>query len=78
MAQEFAIVGGTPLDPTLNPLYRDVLRHYDAIALPCRVGAPDSKGKVESAIGHTQPTPLKGLRFETLASPRNRRLGGCV
>jgi hypothetical protein len=24
------------------------------------------KGKVESAIGHTQATPLKGLRFESL------------
>jgi hypothetical protein len=27
---------------------------------------PDRKGKVESGIGHTQKTPLKGLRFETL------------
>jgi transposase len=53
-------------DPTLNPLYRDVLAHYGAVALPCRVGHADRKGKVESAIGHTQATPLKGLRFETL------------
>ena len=53
-------------DPTLNPLYRDVLAHYGAVALPCRVGDPDRKGKVESAIGHTQAA-LKGLRFETLA-----------
>jgi transposase len=53
-------------DPALNPLYRDVLRHYGAIALPCHVGDPDRKGKVESAIGHTQATPLKGLRFEGL------------
>ena len=52
-------------DPTLNPLYRDVLAHYGAVALPCRVGDPDRKGKVESAIGHTQAA-LKGLRFETL------------
>ena len=55
-------------DPTLNPLYRDVLAHYGAVALPCRVGAPDRKGKVESAVGHAQATPLKGLRFETLAA----------
>jgi transposase len=53
-------------DPALNPLYRDVLAHYGAVALPCRVGDPDRKGKVESAIGHTQATPLKGLRFESL------------
>jgi transposase len=54
-------------DPALNPLYRDVLAHYGAVALPCRVGDPDRKGKVESAIGHTQRTPLKGLRFELMA-----------
>jgi transposase len=53
-------------DPVLNPLYRDVLKHYDVIALPCRVRDPDRKGKVESGIGHAQKTPLKGLRFETL------------
>jgi len=53
-------------DPALNPLYRDVLAHYGVVALPCRVGHPDRKGKVESAIGHTQRTPLQGLRFERL------------
>ena len=53
-------------DPELNPLYRDLLKHYDATALPCRKGDPDRKGKVESGVGHAQRTPLKGLRFESL------------
>ena len=53
-------------DPTLNPLYRDVLAHYGVVALPCRVGDPNRKGKVEAGVGHAQKTPLKGLRFETL------------
>ena len=53
-------------DPTLNPLYRDVLAHYGAVALPCRVADPDRKGKVEAGVGHAQKTPLRGLRFETL------------
>jgi transposase len=53
-------------DPTLNPLYRDVLAHYGAVAMPCRIQHPDRKGKVESGIGHAQRTPLKGLRFESL------------
>lgn len=52
-------------DPSLNPLYRDVLAHYGVIALPCRVGDPDRKGKVEAGIGHTQRR-LQGLRFETI------------
>src|SRR3989454_10473623 len=30
-------------DPTLNPLYRDVLTHYGVVALPCRVGDPRSE-----------------------------------
>jgi len=53
-------------DPSLNPLYRDVLAHYGAVALPCRIKDPDRKGKVESAVGHTKKTPLKGKRFESL------------
>src|SRR5882672_3921783 len=53
-------------DPALNPLYRDVLAHYGVTALPCRVRDPDRKGKVESAVGHAQRTPLRGLRFETI------------
>ena len=53
-------------DPALNPLYRDVLAHYSAVALPCRIKDPDRKGKVESAVGHAQRTPLKGKRFDSL------------
>jgi transposase len=54
-------------DPTLNPLFKDVLAHYGVVALPCRINDPDRKGKVESGVGHAQKTPLKGLRFESLA-----------
>jgi len=53
-------------DPTLNPLYRDVLAHYGVVGMPCRVQHPDRKGKVEAGVGHAQKTPLKGLRFESL------------
>jgi transposase len=30
-------------DPTLNPLYRDMLAHYGVVALPCRIKDPDRK-----------------------------------
>jgi len=53
-------------DAALNPVYRDVLAHYGVVALPCRVGDPDRKGKVEAGVGHAQNTPLRRLRFETL------------
>jgi transposase len=52
-------------DPTLNPLYRDVLAHYGAVGLPCRIKDPDRKGKVESGVGHAQRA-LQGKRFESL------------
>jgi transposase len=51
-------------DPILNPLYRDVLAHYGAVALPCRIKDPDRKGKVESGVGHAQRA-LQGKRFES-------------
>ena len=53
-------------DPSLNPLYRDLLQHYGSVALPCRVRDPDRKGKVESGVAHAKKTPLKGQRFESL------------
>jgi transposase len=39
-------------EPTLNPLYRDVLAHYGIVALPCRVRDANRKGKVERGVGH--------------------------
>ena len=52
-------------DPELNPLYKDMLRHYGVTAMPCRVRHPNRKGKVEAAVKHTQ-NALKGLRFESI------------
>ena len=53
-------------DPQLNGLYAKMLEHYGVVALPCRPYAPDLKGKVESEIGYTQQTALKGRRFESI------------
>jgi transposase len=53
-------------EPQLNPLYAKLLDHYGVVPLPCRPYAPDLKGKVESAVGYTQKTALKGKRFETI------------
>ena len=53
-------------DPQLNPLYAKMLEHYGVVALPCRPYAPDLKGKVESAVGYTQATALRGRRFESI------------
>ena len=53
-------------DPTLNPLYRDVLQHYGAVrsALPRR--DPDRKGKVESGRRPCEEYAAERTRFESL------------
>jgi len=53
-------------DPVLNALYAKMLAHHGVVPLPCRPYAPDLKGKVESAVGYTQKTALKGRRFESI------------
>ena len=58
-------------DPALNPLYRDVLKHYGVVALPCRPADPDRKGKVERSVAHAKQTPLKGVRFESLSQAQD-------
>jgi len=60
------VVAADIYDPTINPLFKDMLTHYGVVAMPCRVKDPDRKGKVESGVGHAQKTPLKGQRFESL------------
>ena len=58
--------GSIQYEPELNPVYAATLAHYEVVADPARVRDPNRKGTVESAIGHTQATALKGRRFETL------------
>jgi transposase len=43
-------------DPTLNPVYADMLRHYGVIAMPCRVADPDRKAWVSycTPLGRTE------------------------
>ena len=60
------VIAPSIYEPTLNPVYAAMLSHYGVIGQPCRVADPNRKGTVESAIGHTQATALKGKKFETI------------
>lgn len=53
-------------DPELNPVYAKMLAYYNVHPLPCRPYSPNLKGKVESSVGHTQSTALKGKRFDSI------------
>jgi hypothetical protein len=51
-------------DPTINPLYRDVLKHYGTVPLPCRAA---------------WRTPIARAKWRPeCPTPRRRRLKDCV
>jgi len=65
-------------DPTLNPLYRDVLAHYGAVAMPCRIQDPDRKGKVESGVGRAENTAERLALRDSGRSPSSSRSLGAT
>jgi hypothetical protein len=42
----FGVLKPDIYDPVINPLYCDMLSHYKAIAMPCRIKDPDRKAYV--------------------------------
>jgi transposase len=42
-------------DPALNLLYRDVVAHYGAVALPCRIQDPDRKKSSPVSVTPREP-----------------------
>jgi transposase len=60
------VIGPDLYEPELNAVYAALLAHHGVVADVCRVGDPNRKGTVESAIQHTQSTALKGRKFESI------------
>jgi len=60
-------------DPTLNPLFKDVLAHYGVVALPCRVRDPDRKDQVS----YCTRLDIFDASLENWRRSRNR-LPGCA
>ncbi len=55
-------------EPEINVTYAECLAHYGSAALPARVGRPQDKAKVESAVQVTQRWILARLRNRTFFS----------
>jgi len=55
-------------EPGINATYGEMLAHYGSAALPTRVGRPQDKAKVESAVQVTQRWILARLRNRTFFS----------
>jgi transposase len=49
-----------------NAIFLDFARYWGFTPRLCRLYRAQTKGKVESGVGHAQKTPLKGKRFESL------------
>jgi transposase len=46
--------------PVLNPRYKDLADHYGFDIVPCGVGQPQEKGRVENAVGYVKKNFLAG------------------
>lgn len=55
-------------EPTLNPTYRDLARHYGTAILPARVRKPRDKAKVETAVQLVERWILARLRHRQFFS----------
>jgi len=54
-------------DPTINPLFRDLMKYYGAVALPCRVNDPDRKAYVSYCTSSRLRKGENGLFGSTAA-----------
>lgn len=64
-------------DPTLNPLYQALERHYGFAADPAKVRTPQHKGKVERAVAIVRGQLLAGRGFANLDEANAAALRWC-
>lgn len=55
-------------EPDINPTYSDLAEHYGTVVIPTRVGKPQDKAKVESAVLVAERWILAALRNRTFFS----------
>ena len=53
--------------PVLNPRYKDFADHYGFAIAPCGVAQPQTKGRVENAVGYVKKNFLAGLELKDFA-----------
>ena len=61
-----AIIKAVLHETEVQRAYGELAQGYGFLIDPCPPADPQKKGAVESAIGHTQATALRGKRFESL------------
>lgn len=65
-------------DPTLNPAYAELERHYGFVADPAKVRTPRHKGKVERSVPVVRQQLLAGRQFRDINEANQRALTWCA
>ena len=52
--------------PVLNPRYKDLADHYGFEVVPCGVGQPQEKGRVENAVAYVKKNFLAGQEIASM------------
>ena len=65
-------------DPTLNPAYAELERHYGFVADPAKVAMARHKGKVERCVPVVRQQLLAGREFRDIDEANRRALEWCL
>ena len=65
-------------DPTLNPAYAELERHYGFVADPAKVAMARHKGKVERCVPVVRQQVLAGREFRDIDEANRRALQWCL
>ena len=65
-------------DPTLNPAYAELERHYGFVADPAKVQMARHKGKVERCVPVVRQQILAGRRFRDIEEANEKALEWCL
>ena len=65
-------------DPTLNPAYAELERHYGFVADPAKVAMARHKGKVERCVPVVRQQILAGREFRDIDEANRRALHWCL
>ena len=58
-----AIISADFYEPLIQRTYAEFANHYGFLPIPCRVGTPTDKGKVESSVKYVKDNCFKGRDF---------------
>jgi transposase len=65
------VINSDIYDPTINPVYADLEKHYNFIADPAKVRKPSHKGRVERSVAIVRQQLVAGRRYKDIVEANN-------